>query len=99
MEGELGLIWWGEAPERPTTFCKAAAFARTNGGVGRKSCRAGPRVWYVLEIKRRWDRLGGESVLLTMYVRNRVVLLDFCRPFRSLAPPTTWTPPFIRAFN
>jgi hypothetical protein len=42
MEGALGLIWWGEAPERPTTFRKAAAFAQTTVVLVEKAAEPDP---------------------------------------------------------
>jgi hypothetical protein len=84
----MAKSWWGEAPERPSKSRNAASLAQAKGSSSRKSCRAGPRVYHVLDRTGRWDRLGSEPVLLRVSVRNRVALFDFSRPFRSLAPPT-----------
>ena len=98
LEGATSwLIWWGEAPERLTTFRNAAPFAQTNSGAGRKNCRAGPRVCHVLEIKRRWDRLGSESVLHTMSVRKPSRFVGFLSAVPEPRPTKLTTRPTARA--
>ena len=68
-----------------------------HGSAGRKSCRAGPRVCHVLEIKRRWDRLGGESVLHTMSVRKPSRFVGFLSAVPEPRPTKLTTRPTARA--